>query len=104
MLLLAYVRFKKDEKICEELLFAKLILNENRYFMQWRSSLKKWKSSLKKKEISLSILNILSVATDSAPATIERYMGFLAYLKKKVLNVLVFVVLCVFHRQHVKHT
>ena len=42
--------------------------------------------------------NILSVATDGAPAMVGRYRGFLAYLKTKVPNA--FTVHCIIHRQH----
>ncbi|KAG8234482.1 hypothetical protein J437_LFUL014602 [Ladona fulva] len=50
----------------------------------------------KEKEIPLS--NIISVATDGAPAMVGRYRGFLAYLKKEVPNA--FTVHSIIHRQH----
>ena len=91
-LLLAYVRFIKDEIICQELLFAKTLETDTKgesifYILE---------KFFKEKEIPLS--NILSVATDGAPAMTGRHKGFVAYLKKSVPNVI--VVHCVIHRQH----
>lgn len=91
-LLLAYVRFIKEEKICQELLFAKnletdtkgeSIFNTMHVFFQ---------------EKGIPIRNILSVATDGAPAMTGRHKGFIAHLKQAVPNVL--AVHCVIHRQH----
>jgi hypothetical protein len=83
-LLLSYVRFIKEEKICQELLFAKNLTTDT------------------KGESIFSIMNkfgnILSAATDSAPAMTGRHKGFIAHLKQAVPNV--FAVHCVIHRQH----
>ena len=50
------------------------------------------------KEKGIPLSNILSIATDGAPAMVGRYRGFLAYLKKEVPNAI--TVHCVIHRQH----
>ncbi|XP_047127580.1 protein FAM200C-like [Hydra vulgaris] len=42
--------------------------------------------------------NIISVATDGAPAMVERYHGFISYLKQNVPGVL--AIHCIIHRQH----
>nr|XP_042717488.1 protein ZBED8-like [Chrysemys picta bellii] len=91
-LLLAYMRFIKEEKICQELLFTKNLQTDT----NGESIFHSLEEFFKEKEIPLS--NILSVATDGAPAMIGRYKGFLAYFKKAVPNV--FAVHCVIHRQH----
>ncbi|XP_053891583.1 protein ZBED8-like [Malaclemys terrapin pileata] len=91
-LLLAYMRFIKEEKICQELLFAKNLQTDTK----GESIFHSLEEFFKEKEIPLS--NILSVATYGAPAMIGRYRDFLAYLKKAVPNV--FAVHCVIHRQH----
>ena len=92
-LLLAYVRFIKDEKICEELLFAKTLQTDTK----GKSIFHILEEFFKEKEILFS--NILSVATDGAPAMTGRHKGFVAFLKKSVPNVI--AVHCVIHRQHV---
>lgn len=91
-LLLAYVRFSKEEQICQELLFAKYLQTDTK----GESIFRALDEFLKEKEIPLN--NILSVATDGAPAMVGRYRGFLAYLKKEVPNA--FTVHCIIHRQH----
>jgi len=91
-LLLAYVRFTKEEQICQELLFAKFLQTDTK----GESIFHALYEFFKEKEIPLS--NILSVATDGAPAMVRRYRGFLAYLKKEVPNAL--TIHCIIHRQH----
>ncbi|XP_043262496.1 SCAN domain-containing protein 3-like [Colletes gigas] len=91
-LCLAYVRFTKEEQICQELLFAKYLQTDTK----GESIFHALDEFFKEKEIPLS--NILSVATDGAPAMVGRYRGFLAYLKKEVPNA--FTVHCIIHRQH----
>ncbi|KRX18111.1 SCAN domain-containing protein 3 [Trichinella nelsoni] len=91
-LLLAYVPFIKEEKINEELLFAKPLETDT----TGRSIFLAIKEFLKKKEIPLT--NLLVVATDGAPAMVGCHRGFIAYLKDSVPNVL--AVHCVIHRQH----
>ncbi|KAG0434301.1 Protein ZBED8 [Dictyocoela muelleri] len=91
-LLLAYVRFIKDENINQELLFAET-LNMN---TKGGSIFFVFKEFFNKKEIPLT--NILTVATDGALAMIGRHKGFISYLKK--LHPDVVTVHCVFHRQH----
>ncbi|KAG8231017.1 hypothetical protein J437_LFUL010939 [Ladona fulva] len=79
-LLFAYVRFTKEEQICQELLFAKYLQTDTK----GESIFHALDEFFKEKEIPLS--NILKVATDGAPAMVGRYRGFLAYLKKEVPN------------------
>ena len=49
-------------------------------------------------EKTILLTNIISVATDGAPAMVGRYRGFLAYLKQAVPHVC--SVHCVIHRHH----
>ena len=91
-LLLAYVRFLKEEKICQEMLFAKKLITDTK----GESVFLVLKDFFNEKEIPLQ--NIISVATDGAPAMVGRYRGFVSYLKKVVPDVL--AVHCVIHRQH----
>lgn len=91
-LLLSYVRFIKDEKICQELLFARNLETDTKGETIF-DTLEKF---CDEKEIPLK--NIISVATDGAPAMTGRHKGFIAYLKNKVPDVL--AVHCVIHRQH----
>ncbi|XP_026475840.1 protein ZBED8-like [Ctenocephalides felis] len=91
-LLLAYVRFIREEKMCQELLFAKSLKTDTKgetIFFALDEFFK---------EKGIPLRNILSVATDGAPAMVGRYKGFFAFLKKKVPNA--FAVHCVIHRQH----
>ncbi|CAH1963773.1 unnamed protein product [Acanthoscelides obtectus] len=91
-LLLAYVRFIMNQEIYEELLFARTLITDTKgepifhvlkdYFIE--------------KAIPLS--NIISVATDGAPAMVGRYRGFISSLKQNVSGVL--AIHCVIHRQH----
>jgi hypothetical protein len=50
------------------------------------------------KEKGIPLDNIVSVATDGAPAMVGRYRELISYLKKAVPNVV--AVHCVIHRQH----
>ena len=91
-LLLAYIRFVKDEKICQELLFARKLETDTKgssifgvlehYF----------------EEKCIPLTNIVSVATDGAPAIIGRHRGFISFFKNAVPNLI--TVHCVIHRQH----
>lgn len=91
-LLLAYVRFVKEEKFCQELLFGKCLETDTK----GETLFTELKRFFDVKAIPLT--NIISVATDGAPAMVGRYRGFLAYLKQAVPNV--FSVHCVIHRHH----
>ncbi|KFD60778.1 hypothetical protein M514_27057, partial [Trichuris suis] len=90
--LLAYVRFIKQERLVQELLFAKELLTDTR----GESIFEVVNDFFKKKQIPFK--NILAVATDGAPSMVGRYRGFVAYLKEVVPDVL--AVHCVLHRQH----
>ncbi|KAG0438169.1 SCAN domain-containing protein 3 [Dictyocoela muelleri] len=91
-LLLAYVRFIKDEKINQELLFAETLKTDTK----GESIFLVFKEFFSTKKIPLT--NILTVATDGAPAMIGRHKGFISYLKK--LHPDVVSIHCVIHRQH----
>lgn len=91
-LLLSYVRFIKDEKICQELLFARNLETDTK----GETIFNTLENFFFEKGIPLN--NIISAATDGAPAMVGRYVGFIAHLKKKVPDVL--AVHCVIHRQH----
>ncbi|CAH1965963.1 unnamed protein product [Acanthoscelides obtectus] len=81
-----------NQEIYEELLFARTLITDtkgesifhvlNDYFIE--------------KAIPLS--NIISLATDGAPAIVGRYRGFISYLKQNVSGVL--AIHCIIHRQH----
>ncbi|KFD58936.1 hypothetical protein M513_00099 [Trichuris suis] len=91
-LLLAYVRFIKDEQMVQELLFAKELITDTK----GESTFRVLKEFFAEKEIPLT--NIISVATDGAPAMTGSHRGFIAYLKQVIPSVL--AVHCVIHRQH----
>lgn len=91
-LLLSYVRFIKEEKIHQELLFAKNLESDTK----GDSIFNTMQKFFQEKEIPIS--NILSAATDGAPAMTGRHKGFIAHLRKAVPNVL--AVHCIIHRQH----
>lgn len=91
-LLLSYVRFIKQEKICQELLFAKSLETDTK----GESIFNTMSKFFQEKEIPMH--NILSAATDGAPAMTGRHKGFIAHLKQAVPNVL--AIHCIIHRQH----
>uniref|UniRef100_A0A5S6R695 DUF4371 domain-containing protein n=1 Tax=Trichuris muris TaxID=70415 RepID=A0A5S6R695_TRIMR len=91
-LLLTYVRFIKDEKLVQKLLLAKELVSDT----IGASIFILLKACFAEKKISLT--DIVSVATDSAPSTSAIYRGFIAFLKQEVPDVL--AVHCVIHRQH----
>lgn len=82
----------KEEKICHELLFVKNLVTHTKGEMIFHSL----EVFFKKKKIPMR--NILSFATDSAPAMVGCLRDFIAFLKKTVPNIL--AVHCVIHRQH----
>ena len=91
-LLLCYVRFIRDERICEELLFARTVLTNKTGEAIFRVV----ESFFNEKGIPLT--NILTCATDGEPTMVGRHKGFLAYLKEAVPGIL--AIHCVIHRQH----
>ncbi|CAH1969146.1 unnamed protein product [Acanthoscelides obtectus] len=91
-LLLAYVRFIMNQEIYEELLFARTLITDTKGELIFHVL----KDYFIEKAIPLS--NIISVATDGAPAMVGRYRGFISYLKQNVSGVL--AIHCVIHRQH----
>ncbi|KFD63506.1 hypothetical protein M514_08497 [Trichuris suis] len=88
----AYVRFIKEVKLVQELLFASELLTDTRGESIFRTV----EDFFKEKEIPLT--NVIAVATDGAPSMLGRHRGFLSYLKEKVPDLL--AVHCVIHRQH----
>ncbi|KAG0437970.1 Zinc finger MYM-type protein 6, partial [Dictyocoela muelleri] len=76
VLLLGYVRFFKDETLCEDLLFAislETYTNGESLFI----AVKKFSD-----EKNIPISNIQSISTDSAPAMTGRHKGLISYFKK----------------------
>uniref|UniRef100_A0A5S6Q3Q7 DUF4371 domain-containing protein n=1 Tax=Trichuris muris TaxID=70415 RepID=A0A5S6Q3Q7_TRIMR len=90
-LLLAYVRFIKEEKINQELLFARQLETDTK----GQSIFLVVEEFFREKRIPLA--NIMAVATDGAPSMVGRHRGFVAHLKRSVSELL--VVHCVIHRQ-----
>lgn len=91
-LLLAYVRFVKEGNIFQEMLFARSLIADTK----GESIFNTIKDYFKEKNIPLA--NIMSVATDGAPAMVGRHRGFIALLKREVPGIS--AVHCVIHRQH----
>ncbi|CAH2002726.1 unnamed protein product [Acanthoscelides obtectus] len=81
-----------NQEIYEELLFARTLITDTK----GESIFHVLKDYFIEKAIALS--NIISVATDGAPAMVGRYRGFISYLKQNVSGVL--AIHCVIHRQH----
>ncbi|CAH1997428.1 unnamed protein product [Acanthoscelides obtectus] len=81
-----------NQEIYEELLFARTLITDTK----GESIFHVLKDYFIEKAIPLS--NIISVATDGAPAMVGRYRGFISYLKQNVSGVL--AIHCVIHRQH----
>ncbi|KAK9687383.1 hypothetical protein QE152_g36477 [Popillia japonica] len=75
-LLLAYVRFVMDEEIHEGLLFAKALETETK----GESTFNVLSDFFTEKSIPFT--NVISVATDGAPAMAGRYRGFISHLKR----------------------
>ncbi|KFM56859.1 SCAN domain-containing protein 3, partial [Stegodyphus mimosarum] len=91
-LLLSYVMFIKDEKICQELLFAKNLETD----AKGETIFKTMEKFCDEKGIPLK--NIISAATDGAPAMTGSQKSFMSYLINKIPDVI--AVHCVIHRQH----
>ncbi|KFD53955.1 hypothetical protein M514_05222 [Trichuris suis] len=87
-LLLAYVRFIKDEKLVQELLFAKEMETDTK----GESTFIILKEYFAEK---VPLTNVISVATDGAPWTLGSYRGFIAFLKQEVTDLL--GVHCIIH-------
>ncbi|XP_025031038.1 LOW QUALITY PROTEIN: protein ZBED8-like, partial [Python bivittatus] len=91
-LLLAYVWFVKEGKIIQEMLFARSLIADTKS----ESIFNTVKDYFKEKNFPFA--NIMSVATNGAPAMVGRHRGFIAFLKKEVPGIL--AVHCMIHRQH----
>lgn len=74
-LLFAYVRFVKEESLCQELLFARLMETNSK----GESIFKVVKSFIDKKDIPLN--NIAACATDGAPFITGCHFSFISSLK-----------------------
>ncbi|CAH1967221.1 unnamed protein product [Acanthoscelides obtectus] len=81
-----------NQEIYEELLFARTLITDTK----GESIFHVLKDYFIEKAIPLS--NIISIASDRAPAMVGRYRGFISYLKQNVSGVL--AIHCVIHRQH----
>ncbi|KFD46697.1 hypothetical protein M513_12407 [Trichuris suis] len=88
-ILLAYVRFIKEEDLAQEFLFARELVMDSK----GKSIFQVVEGYFKEKEIPLA--NVISVATDGAPSMVGCQRGFISYLKKVVPNVL--AIRCVIH-------
>ncbi|CAI9736457.1 Hypothetical predicted protein [Octopus vulgaris] len=88
--LLAYVRFVKEESLCQELLFSRLLETNS----EGESIFNVVKSFIDKKDIPLN--NIVACATDGAPSMTDCHRGFISYLK--VSSPDIFTMLCVIYR------
>ncbi|GFW87500.1 zinc finger MYM-type protein 6 [Trichonephila clavipes] len=75
-LLLAYVRLIMDQEHHEEMLFARILTTDTK----GESIFNVLKEYFIENSIPLS--NVISVATDGAPAMVGRYHGFIGHLKK----------------------
>ncbi|KAJ8887035.1 hypothetical protein PR048_013250, partial [Dryococelus australis] len=91
-LLLAYVRFVKDESLKQEFLFARQLKTDTK----GQSIFIVVEEFFQEKEIPL--INILTCVTYGAPSMTCCYNGFVAYMKKLVPYI--FTIYCVIHRQH----
>ena len=91
-LLLGYVRFIKDENMCEELLFAKTVLTNKTGEAIFRVV----ETFFNEHEIPLT--NILTCETDGEPTMVGCHKGFLSFLKRAVPDVI--AIHCIIHRQH----
>ncbi|KFD64822.1 hypothetical protein M514_02402 [Trichuris suis] len=90
--LLAYVRFIKQERLVQEFLFAKELLTDT----NGESIIfEVVNDCFKEKQIPFK--DMLAVATDGAPSMVGRYRDFVAYLKEVLPDVL--AMHCVVHRQ-----
>ena len=92
-LLMAYVRyFNENGVLQEEMLFVQNLITDTKGVSIFTAV----KSDLEKNNIPLT--NIVACAIDGVPSMVDRYRGFIAYLKKEAPNV--FCIHCVIHRQH----
>lgn len=81
-LLLAYVRFVKNEKIIEEMLFAKLFTTNTTCAAVFEI-LENYFA-----EINIPFANVIACATDGPPSMIGRHRGFVSRLKNVAPNIL----------------
>ena len=91
-ILMACVQFVDKDSLMEEMLFVKSVITTS----TGSDIFHMMKSYFEEKDIPLE--NIVSCATDGAPAMVGRHRGALAYLRREIPNVL--TVHCIIHRQH----
>ena len=91
-LLMAYVQYIHNGVSKEEMLFSKPLETDTRGETIFIAV----KQFCQEKKIPIE--NIISLATDGAHSMIGRHRGFIAHLKRAVLNV--FSIHCVIHRHH----
>lgn len=89
---MAYVRFIIEEEIHEELLFARTLETDTK----GESIFNVLSNFFTEKSIPFT--NIISVATDGAPAMVGRYRGFISHLKRIIPGLT--AIHCVIRRQH----
>ena len=90
-LLLAFVRFVKDESLVQELLFIRQLETDTKGESVFRVV------EIFFKEKAIPLTSKLACATDRAQSMISRHRGFISFLKTAVPGV--FTVHCVIHRQ-----
>ena len=89
---MVYVRsLNNASELTEEKLFARSFLTDGK-----GKTIFKVSDYFQKRKIPLG--NIIARATDGAAAMVDRYTGFIAYLKEADPNLL--CIHCVVHRQH----
>lgn len=91
-ILMAYVRYIKDAKIIEEMLFSRLLVTDTKGISIYECLQTYFD------ENRIPLHNILACVTDGAPAMIGRYRGFIAMLKREIPGIL--TIHCIIHRQH----
>ncbi|XP_077301708.1 SCAN domain-containing protein 3-like [Arctopsyche grandis] len=92
-LLLAYVRFVKNEEIIEEMLFSKLLNTDTKGSSVFETL------EIFFTEKMIPFTNAIACATDGAPAMVGRHRGFISRLKNVAPNGQL-TIHCIIHRQH----
>ena len=92
-ILVAYVRFIDDScKLCEEMLFAKLLENDTTGLSIFEATRSRFD------ENQIPFENLVFCATNGAPSMLGKQNGFIAHMKELCPSIL--AVHCVVHRHH----
>ena len=81
-LLLAYVRFIHDGKLCQEIIFARTLQTDTKETIVF-CTLERFLNERK-----IPMKNIKACATDGAAVMVGKYHGFTAFLKKAIPHVM----------------